>query len=150
MTIISSRLWLLVLLFFHFQINSASELKSSLSTTSAPVTVYNEDQLKASIQDYAIINLGNDIYIKETLKVSNVNDVLINGFGYKINGNHSVQCFNINNGSSIAIHHLQITACTHLSNVRLIPLPHLFSLFQFIYLYFLNFIFCLFYCNCST
>lgn len=102
--------------------------------TTKTVTVFNEDQLKVSImQNHTTINIGANIYLNSTVRVHDVHDVVVNGFGYEVNGNDLVQCFNIT-GSSIGIHDLQIDSCSNMVHVHYNnrslppppPLPHLF------------------------
>jgi hypothetical protein len=102
--------WFLVLLLL---VICTSSVQSTLATT-----VFNEDELKLSIQSNAIINLGSNIYLNSAILISNVHDLIINGFGFEINGqrhslpsSHSFGCFSIDN-SSVQMLNLQVASCS--------------------------------------
>lgn len=67
-----------------------------------------EEQLKASIADDTTISIGADIYITGAVDIQNVISLLIEGRGFKIDGQRKVACFYIGSARNITLNNLTI------------------------------------------
>ena len=68
-----------------------------------------ETELKTYIADGGTISIGADIFLTSTVKLNGVTDLVINGNGYKIDGQNLVLCFIISSGSSVELNELIIS-----------------------------------------
>jgi hypothetical protein len=93
---------------FFLEPTSSSSTVVALNRLLA-TTVSTQAELTAALANNARIELGADILLTSEVTINGLTGVVIDGKGFKIDGNNSVRCFNIQNGAEVALTHLTIT-----------------------------------------
>jgi predicted outer membrane repeat protein len=85
-------------------------LKSS-ATASNVVVVSDQQGLQLAIESNTTVILSQDIYLTTSISISNVEGFILNGSGFKVDGQQTVSCFTIstNFGVSVFVHDLSVT-----------------------------------------
>jgi hypothetical protein len=73
--------------------------------------VSTEAELRAALTDGATVDLTADIYLTAVLAIARHTGIILNGHGFKVDGQRAVQCFALTASSEVTINGLTITNC---------------------------------------
>lgn len=99
----------MILLFFPLVYSKQNLHQQVRKLSDVIIYVSNENELRNAINDDTSIELTSNIYVNNTIVISNITSLEINGNGFAIDGQSKFRCLNITSSTLVFLHNMTVS-----------------------------------------